>query len=60
MKEEEELRKCVAEDIKTLEEATKLLKDEYSAAKASGETYEDAVTEFQNKIKAIIGDDLTN
>jgi len=59
--EERELNETVAEDVKTLEIAVEVAKNEYSAAKSSSESYENAVKTFQNKIKAIIGsNDLTN
>ncbi|CAG8639608.1 6654_t:CDS:1, partial [Paraglomus occultum] len=58
--EEKELNEAMTEDTKTLVTAIEVLKSEYSVSKSSSETYENEVKEFQDKVKAIIGNDLTN
>jgi len=58
--EERELIEAMTEDTKTLVTAIEVLKSEYKASKSSSETYENEVKEFQDKVKVIIGNDLTN
>jgi len=59
--EERELNECVVKDVSELEKELNILKTtERKAFEAGIETYKEDIKAFENKLKAIIGDDLTN
>lgn len=59
--EERELNKCVVKDVSELEKELNILKTTERKAFESGiETYKEDIKAFENKLKAIVGDDLTN
>jgi len=59
-KEEEELRNCLFKDLTEIKKEIYSLRTEKDLSKTTIQTYENAIKTFQSKIKAIIGDDLTN
>jgi chromosome segregation ATPase len=59
--EERELNKCVVKDVSELEKELNILKTtERKAFEAGIETYKEDIKAFENKLKSIVGNDLTN